>query len=199
MATTASPYGLRPVNLVGGQVYAGSTRNIPIASGYNTAIGYGDIVQIATDGTITKVTTLGTAASQFPAGTVGVFLGCSYTDPNLKYKLFNQQWPANTVAADAIAVVCDDPDVIYQVQANGTLAQATLGGNYGVVQNAVNLNTGNSRVALDTATVGTATTLGFRVVGFVDAPGSAVGDAFTDVLVKFNHGIHTYYNATGVA
>lgn len=199
MATTASPYGLRPVNLVGGQVYAGSTRNIPIASGYNTAIGYGDIVQIATDGTITKVTTLGTAASQFPAGTVGVFLGCSYTDPNLKYKLFNQQWIANTVAADAIAVVCDDPDVVYQVQANGPLAQATLGGNYGVVQNAVNLNTGNSRVALDTATVGTATTLGFRVVGFVDAPGSAVGDAFTDVLVKFNHGIHTYYNATGVA
>lgn len=199
MATTASPYGLRPVNLVGGQVYAGSTRNIPIASGYNTAIGYGDIVQIATDGTITKVTTLGTAASQFPAGTVGVFLGCSYTDPNLKYKLFNQQWIANTVAADAIAVVCDDPDVVYQVQANGPLAQATLGGNYGVVQNAVNLNTGNSRVALDTTTVGTATTLGFRVVGFVDAPGSAVGDAFTDVLVKFNHGIHTYYNATGVA
>lgn len=199
MATTATPYGLRPRNLIGGQGYAGSTRNIPIASGYAVAIGYGDIVQIATDGTIQKVTTLGTNASQFPAGTVGVFMGCSYTDPNLKYKLFNQQWPAGTVAADAVAVVVDDPDVIFMIQANGPMAQATLGGNYGVVQGPVNTTTGNSTVSLATGTAGTGATIALRVVGFVDAPGSSVGDAFTDVLVKFNHGIHTYYNSTGVA
>jgi hypothetical protein len=56
--------------------------------------------------------------------------------------------------------------------------------------------TGNSTTALD-ATVAT-TTQGFRVVGFVDSPNSQVGDAFTDVLVKFNIAQHSYTNATGI-
>ena len=28
--TVAAPYGLKPVNLIGGQVYTGSTRNLPV-------------------------------------------------------------------------------------------------------------------------------------------------------------------------
>jgi len=51
--TVQAPYGLKPVNLIGGQVFAGSTRNIPIQYGYNTNIGYGDPVVIAS-GTITR-------------------------------------------------------------------------------------------------------------------------------------------------
>ena len=42
-------------------------------------------------------------------------------------------------------------------------------------------------------------TAGFRLVGFAQGPFSAVGDAKTDVLVKFNIGQHSYTNATGVA
>jgi hypothetical protein len=37
------------------------------------------------------------------------------------------------------------------------------------------------------------------LVGFVNGPFSAVGDAYTDVLVKFNIAQHSYTNATGVA
>ena len=37
---------------------------------------------------------------------IGVFLGCTYTDPNSKQKLFSQYWPAGTVASDAKAYVC---------------------------------------------------------------------------------------------
>ena len=111
MATTAAPYGLRPINLIGGQVFAGSTRQLPIASGQTTNIFFGDIVAIdATNGTIVKVTNVGSAADQFPAGVVGVFLGCTYTDPSMKYKLNSQYWPASTAASDAQAYVCDDPD-----------------------------------------------------------------------------------------
>ena len=82
MATTAAPYGLRPINLIGGQLFAGSTRQIKIASGYASNIFFGDIVALSSSGVIVKVTNVGSAADQFPAGVVGVFLGCTYTDPN---------------------------------------------------------------------------------------------------------------------
>jgi len=199
MSAVAAPYGLRPINLIGGQVFAGSTRLIPINSAYNTNIFYGDVVAIATNGTIVKVTNVGTNADQFPAGVVGVFLGCTYTNPSLKYKLNSQYWPAGTVASDAQAYICDDPDALFQIQANATVAQTALGGNYGLVQTAGSTNTGDSAIALDASTAGTGSTIAFRLVDFVNGPFSTVGDAYTDCIVKFNFGQHSYYNATGVA
>ena len=71
MASTAAPYGLKPVNLIGGQPYAGSTRQIKIASAYDTNIFNGSIVSIVTAGTLEIVTTIGSNSSVFPAGTVG--------------------------------------------------------------------------------------------------------------------------------
>lgn len=199
MSAVAAPYGLRPINLIGGQVFAGSTRLIPINSAYNTNIFYGDVVAIATNGTIVKVTNVGTNADQFPAGVVGVFLGCTYTNPSLKYKLNSQYWPAGTVASDAQAYICDDPDALFQIQANATVAQTALGGNYGIVQTAGSTSTGDSAIALDASTAGTGSTIAFRLVDFVNSPFSTVGDAYTDCIVKFNFGQHSYYNATGVA
>lgn len=201
MASTAAPYGFKPVNLVGGQPYAGSTRQIKIASGYASNLFNGQIVSIVAAGTVELVTTNGDNSTPFPAGTIGVFVGCSYTDPNTKQKLFAQYWPTGTVASDAVAYVVDDPDVVLQVQADGSMAQATLGSNahLAAVQSSStgSTTTGNSNTALD-ATVNTTSGFAFRVVDFVDAPGSAVGDAYTDVLVKFNPDAHSYLNKTGV-
>jgi len=200
MASTAAPYGLKPVNLIGGQPYAGSTRQIKIASGYGTNIFNGSVVSIVTAGTLEIVTTVGSNSSVFPAGTVGVFVGCSYTDPNSKQKVFAQYWPASTVASDAVGYVVDDPDVVFQIQADASIAQAGLGANapLAAVQSTSTGSTvtGNSTSALD-ATVAT-TTQAFRIVDFVDSPNSQVGDAFTDVLVKFNIAQHSYTNATGI-
>ena len=200
MATSATPNGLRPVNLIGGLPYSGSTRLIKIGSAYATNIFYGDIVSILAAGTIAKVTATGAdgTTNAFPAGVVGVFLGCTYTDPNLKYKVFKQYWPASTVATDAYAYVVDDPNVVFQAQANGSLDQTSLGANVCVVQTAGSTTTGDSAVALNASSVNTSTFLPFRIVGFVDGPFSAVGDAYTDTLVKFNSGIHSYTSGTGV-
>lgn len=198
MASTASPYGLRPINLIGGQVFAGSTRQLKIASAYGANIFYGDVVAVGTDGTIVKVTNVGTNADPFPAGTVGIFLGCTYTDPNLKYKLNAQYWPTGTVASDAMAYVCDDPDALFQIQADDAVTQTMLGSNFGVNQTAGSTVTGDSAISLDVATRNTTSTIAFRLVDFVNGPFSQIGDAKTDVIVKFNAGIHTYNNATGV-
>ena len=42
--TVSAPYGLKPINLIGGQVFAGATRQLVIANtsgtGYGTSSGY---------------------------------------------------------------------------------------------------------------------------------------------------------------
>ena len=191
MATVASPYGLRAVNRLDGLPYAGATRLLPIASGYNTNIFNGDIVSFAA-GTLTRTT--GTAAL---ANIIGVFVGCTYTDPNLKYKVFRQYYPANTAASDIQAYVIDDPDVLFQIQASASVVAANIGSNAAIVNTAGNTATGNSAIALDASTIATTATLPLRLVDFVNGPTSQPGDAFTDVLVKFNFGMHRYENATG--
>jgi len=204
MASTATPYGLRPLNLIGGQPYAGSTRQIKIASGYGTNIFNGSVVSIVAAGTLEIVTTVGTNASQFPAGTIGVFVGCSYTDPGTSQKTFRQYWPTGTVASDAVGYVVDDPDALYQVQADDTLPQAALGINIplAAVQSTStgSTTTGNSTSAVDASAIAVTTGIGFRIVDFVDSPESSVGDAYTDIVVKFNTaaGGHSYNNPVGI-
>lgn len=183
MSATAAPYGLRPVNLIGGQPYAGSTRLIKIANAYAANLFYGEPVSINTSGVVIAETGTTTVAA---TGVVGVFVGCTYTDPNLKYKVFKQYWPTGTVATDAYAYVVDDPDVVMQAQADGSVAQTALGANIGFTAAAGSTTTGNATTALDTATLNTTATLPLRIVGFVDGPDSTVGDAYTDVLVKWN-------------
>lgn len=195
MSSVAQPYGFRPVGYLSGRPYNGSTRLIKIASGLATNIFNGDLVKMLSTGTIDKET--GTTATTANAA-LGVFMGCTYTDPNLNYKVQRQFWPSGTVASDAYAYVCDDPMVVFQVQASGSLAQTNLGNNIGVVQNAGSTLVGKSRVALDQSGVNTTNTLPFKIMGFVEGGGSTAGDAFTDVLVIWNAGMHHYASSTGI-
>ena len=73
--TVSAPYGLKPVKLIGGQVFAGATRQIKIVSGYPTAIYYGDVVKLVSTGTHAIDTGTTTAT---PVGTAnGYSGGCS--------------------------------------------------------------------------------------------------------------------------
>jgi hypothetical protein len=202
MAATATPYGLRAVNELGGLPYAGSTRSFLIdPAGYNTNIFYGSIVAVNTSGYINIVTTVGsTAGDIFPAGTIGVFVGCSFVNAQGQ-TMYSQYYPAGTTGV-VNALVIDDDRTVFQVQAAGTLAQTALGMN--AILNAVqststgSTQNGNSNTAISTSVASTAT-YGLKIVGFVQSPFSNVGDAFTDVLVKFNVGSHAYNTALGVA
>ena len=204
----AGPYGLKPINLIGGQVFSGATRSIPIASGYNTNIFNGDIVTLVAGGTIAKSAIQDESSPV--AGLVGVFLGCSYTSPATGQKLFAQYWPAGTVASDAVAIVVDDPDTLFQVVlvAGDTedstnaltpafLGQIVVGSNVTCVQNTGSTTTGDSRIGVYTpGGAGTASTV-FRVVDVVPDTANSSGN-FCELIVKFNFGYHSYYNATGI-
>jgi hypothetical protein len=164
--TIDAPYGFKPVNLIGGQVFSGSTREYPIAYNYGTAIYYGDFVQLSSGFvTILANTITGNAA-------VGVFLGCSYTDPVTKQKRFSQYYPANILAGDIEAIICDDPDTVFKaavVTAAGTatIASATqllVGQNMAGNTTTGSSATGNSAGGVVAASSSTGN---FRVLGLV--------------------------------
>jgi hypothetical protein len=167
--TVQAPYGLKPINLIGGQVFAGSTRNYSIQYGYATNIFYGDIVNIIRGSIVDNADTTDSTGT----GIVGVFLGCSYTNPTTKQKQFAQYWPAGTAAGDCQAIICDDPDTVFKVvmcSATTVIASAStamLGQNFGLIQNAGNVNTGNSAVAALYSASTTSADLALRAVGLV--------------------------------
>lgn len=184
-----APYGLKPVNLIGGQVFAGSTRELPIQYGYGTNIFYGDFVVLSRGFATRASVSTGTGVNQ----TVGVFLGCSYTNPLTKQKFFSQYWPASTLAGDAVAIVSDDPDTVFKavVCSSGVNvasgAMAMVGTNLSMVNNAGSTATGNSANAVlaPTATP-VSTILPVRCVGLVadtaysgSATGSSSGTTIT--------------------
>lgn len=192
MATVATPTGAEPIGTLSASgSYTGKIRHIKIASGYAANIFYGDFVKLVNTGTVEKDT--GTTALT----PVGVFVGAAYTDPSTKQLTFSQMWPTGTVAADAVAYVVDDPNVLMQMQADEAIAQTGLGNNVAVVQTAGSTDIGRSKNAVDGSTIATTNTLPLRIVDFVSGPDSAVGDTYTDVIVKFNVG-HQYITTTGV-
>jgi hypothetical protein len=178
--TIDAPYGLKPINLIGGQVFAGSTRMYNIAYAYATNIFYGDFVALVR-GNLERISvstgTLGTLA--------GIFLGCSYTDPSTKQKFFSQYWPASTTAGDCVAYVSDDPDTVFKAvicSATTTVAsgaRAMIGQNLACINNTGSTNTGNSANALlaPTDTPATTDALPIRVLGLVQETAVSLGTA----------------------
>ena len=127
----SGPYGLKAVNEIGGLPYAGSTRMIPIASGYGSNLFYGQIVQLSAGTLIAGAYTPASSPTTPIAGTIGVFVGCSYTNPSTLQPIQSQYWPASTVANDAIAYVIDDPRTVFKVAvgSQGTSLSNTSAGN----------------------------------------------------------------------
>jgi hypothetical protein len=198
--TVDAPYGLKPVNLIGGQVFAGSTRLMQIASGYATSIFYGDLVKRVADGTIEKDTGTATATP------VGVFLGVSFTNQSTGQVQQQQYYPASQAIASGtkiFAVVADDPDTLFQVvscSATTTVAGmgiSAIGNNIALIQNAGSTTTGNSAVAIDEGTQATANTLPIRIIDVVRETATGT-DTFVEFIVKINATMHQYNNSTGV-
>jgi hypothetical protein len=124
-----APYGLKPVNLIGGRVYSGSTRMFPIVNGYSTSLFNGDVVQLGTSANIGCLITSGLAynTTSAVAGTIGVFVGCEYstTGGPIYGKNRYQYWQASTTAPDAQGYVVDDPQAVFKaVVVNGGSAQS---------------------------------------------------------------------------
>ena len=191
--SVSAPYGMRPVKLIGGQVFAGSTRLFAIATNSSTAIYYGDVVKLAS-GVLVKDTGTDSATP------VGVFLGCTYTDPTFG-KTFRQYYPGTTNITDVQAYVEDDPDALFKVAVVSTgttisyVASTVVGKNAVLVQNSGVTASGDATNGISSTTA-TTNTWPLRIISVVPETQVAAG-SYTEVIVKWNAGMHQYYTATG--
>ena len=215
MATVSSPYGLKPVSMIGGQSFTGGTiREYLMTTNNSAAIYNGDLVQLgaAAAGQPTVVTATPTTSS---VGIVGVCVGVRYqlAGQQLGYPLFAQYLPANAVTAGYTNIfirVVEDPDQLYQVQSLGSIGYGSIGktialANFtgGTGSSTGNTTSGNSVVALS-ATVANTSALACKIVDLVNSSStfggnfpSNPGDAYTDCIVKLNFGVHSYYQSAG--
>jgi len=207
MASVASPYGLKPVNLIGGQPYAGAFREIKLSTNNTAAIFAGDVIQLTSAGNpqaLTATITTGTTA-----GVIGVCVGVRYVNPATKQSNWGQYLPANAITggySDVYVRVVDDPDAIFQVQGSAAFGTLTNGAAGAVGKNAALGNfsagltaTGNSGVNLVVgANGGSLANTATLAVRIIDVVAETAGDTYPELLVKFNSGAHSYNFATGV-
>ena len=184
MANKDASFGLKPVRMMGGSPYSGGQSRYRIAANYGTSIFQGDLVMQVTGGGIEIHADGGTVPI------VGVFNGCMYTDPTTSEQVFSNHYPASTNASDIIAFVHDDPNTVFEIQADDTFPVADLFGNFDIVYtNSGSTTTGISGAELDVTTGATTTSLPLKAIDISQDPeNSDVGSANTNVLVVIqNH------------
>lgn len=191
MPNLNAPSGLRPVRHINGSPYNGQYRRYAKNASDATNLFVGDIVKLAagSDADGNKyVTAITTVATDVP---VGVVVGFAPNPDNLMQRY--------SVASTArVVFVCDDPEVISEVQLTGTYASGNVGQNASPnIATAGNTTTGVSGHQLDSATIATTNTLMLGILGPVLAPTNDLTSANARVEVRFNK--HQYTAAsTGV-
>ena len=206
MANTDTPFGLKPIRHKSGAPYNGAFSCYYLPAGTAGSYFIGDPV-IKTS-TANAVAASGPGAGTFPIGTLpeivkatvgttnritGVIVGFA-PDPDGLGRIYR---PASTAR---VVYVADDPDLVFEIQADGTVAVTDIGLNAVLIYtNAGDTNTGRSGAELDTGTTtAMATTVGFQLAihRLVNRPDNEIG-AFAKLEVTIN--THTEVNAsTGI-
>ena len=186
MANKDAAFGMKPVRMIGGGAYTGGQRRYRIAANYGTSIFQGDMVAQVTGGGIEVHADGGTVPI------VGVFNGVQYTDPTTKEQVYSNYYPASTNASDLIAFVIDDPNVVYEVQADAAFPVADLFGNFDIVYTSSGSTvTGISGAELEVSTGATGTSLPIKAIDISEDPeNSDVASANTNVLVVIQNSIY---------
>ena len=198
MANIDAPFGFRQVGGLGSRPTSEGTSAYVIASGYTSAIYAGDIVEFGagTDesGAAIAAGYVGQAAATSSTRNVGIFNGCFYVDPTTAKPTFKNYWPGDVnvsvPSAGATAFVYDNPDDLFEVQANGTLVRATVGRAVDMGYTAGSTINGRSKEELDTTAGADLALRVIRISG--DPSNSDIATANANWIVKFNE--HIYYN-----
>jgi hypothetical protein len=183
MSSTSAPFGLRPAFHPSGLDRAQALAN-GITSGYASNILKGQPVQYGTTANSITLGTIGIAANT--GAFVGAFAGVQWTDTTGRARISNY-WPASTAytAGSCVAYFYNDSNIVYEIQADASMAQTTIGNEY----NFSNIAAGSTTTGLSQATLGASTAAGngtqgqMRVVDLAPYVDNNWGDAYTIVRV----------------
>ena len=178
MSATNAPFGLRPAYHPSGLDRAQGLANI-IESGYAQNLLKGQAVKLA-------AATGYVVRADATDALYGVFDGVEWTDTTGRRRVSNY-WPTGTAyqTGSLIAYIWTDPQVVYEIQANGSIAQTAIGAEFDLSSPyAGSTTTGLSQALMDTTAAGANTSRVLRVIDLAPYPGNAWGDAYTIVRVQ---------------
>jgi len=194
MPNTDTPFGLRPVQHRNGAPYSGACKPYYIQSDYATALFIGDPVVIT--GAVNTAAVSAPGVGSFPVGALqsvnkatvganpitGVIVGFAGRQDSLTY---------NAASTERIVLVCDDPEVLYEIQTDATWTPASVGLNAGLIYtHSGSTITGRSGAELDSGTTtAPAVTAGLqlKVRGFVNREDNDMASANSKLLVQINN------------
>ena len=180
MANLDAPFGLRPART---SISSQQQNRYRIAANYNTSIFQGDLVAMVTGGGIERVAAGGSGFI------LGVFNGCEFTDPTTGKPTFSNHYPASTNASDIIANVIDDPNAVFEIQADAAFPVTDLAGNYDILATAGDTTSGTSRIELEVGTADSPVApLPLKAIDISQDPeNSDASSANTNVIVRINN------------
>lgn len=186
MSSTSAPFGLRPAFHPSGLDRAVALAD-GIVSAYSSDILKGQPVLLTSAGQLNPATT-GDAFQ-------GAFAGVEWTDTTGRRRISNY-WPANTAytAGSCIAYYYSDPNIVYEIQVDGTATQAAVGEQYDLTNTTAGSNvTGLSQCTLGTSAAGTSANKQMRVINLAPYADNAWGDTY--VIVQAQISKHQYVAA----
>ena len=193
MAASAAPYGLRLHKMRGNVACSGATNEYRIASAEADVFYNGQPVQLV-GGYIVNCSAGNLGTSSTPDEYIGVFVGCSYTDPNTSTKVWKHYYPGGVAASDIVAYIVDDPAAQFMIQANTEDFNALDALNNCYALESVTVGStvhGNSIIELDVdGSPAAGVTLPFKVVGIAGLPDNVNADGWVDCIVQINGGFH---------
>ena len=192
MANKDAPFGFRPVGELGSGIQNGGTSKYKIVSGETDVIYKGDVVQLETSGCIT-------VSGNTTTGNIGVFNGCFYNDPTTQKPTWKNYYPGSITPSvgNIDAFVYDDPNKLFEIQAEGSLTyEAAVGKNIDTQYTAGATINGQSKVELQDESP-TAATKQLRIIGpSQDPENSDLSSANSNWIVRINESV--YQRAAGV-
>ena len=178
MSATSAPFGLRPAFHPSGLDRAQALANV-IESGYAANILKGQAVKLTAASGYIVVASAGDPL-------FGVFNGVEWTDTTGRRRVSNY-WPTGTAyqTGSLVAYIWNDPQVVYEIQAAGSIAQTAIGQEFDISNaTAGSTTTGLSQCTMDTTAASANNSKQLRVIDLAPYPGNAWGDAYTIVRVQ---------------
>ena len=197
MSSVSAPFGLRPSFFPTGLERAQCLQN-GITSGLAANILKGQPVAYvnaanvgstgSANGTIIPAQAPSSASTSQQYAVAGSFQGVEFTDTTGRRRVSNY-WPSGTtVQSGSItnAYFYNDLNIVYEIQADGSMAQTSIGNEFLFT----NITAGSTTTGLSQATLGSATAVAngnqgqMRVVDLCQNVDNAWGDAYTIVRVQ---------------
>lgn len=198
MANKDASFGLKLIGHIKGAPYTARVRKYYVASG-TAALFVGDPV-VDSGASNTAVVTISTESHGI--GTLPAVVKATAGDGNkvvgvivgFEQAVRSSSAPQGATGVERVALVCDDPDALFLIQADGSVATTDISANANLIYtNPGSTGSGLSGAELDTSSMTTTATFQLKILGNADIPGrNEMGSANPVLIVKINN--HRYGN-----